>query len=154
MYKLIFETRLHFFYFCLEKFENQSSEDSFASYYVNAEVWSSDRLRRDKNIYANRYNDTSKRFRGFWHLMGQWKGSVIKLIYHSLILYVTLFMAINLFYRYVVYETFARYCDWDEYKSGDPHAIVNCNFEKGRQWFELFCVYCGRFEIFMIRTIE
>ena len=129
-----------------EKFENQSSsEDSFASYYVNAEVWSSDRLRGDKNIYRNRYNDTSKRFRGFWHLMGQWKGSVIKLIYHSLLLYITLFMTINLLYRFVLYEMFARWCDWKELQvNPTPKMEGYCTAEKGRQWFELFCVYCGR----------
>ena len=132
--------------FRTEQFENQSSsEDSFASYYVNAEVWSSDRLRGDKNIYRNRYNDTSKRFRGFWHLMGQWKGSVIKLIYHSLLLYITLFMTINLFYRFILYGMFARWCDWKELQVNPTNEMeVNCAAEKGRQWFELFCVYCGR----------
>ena len=40
----------YFLYLQKEKFENQSSEDSFATYYVNTEVWSSDRLRKDKNI--------------------------------------------------------------------------------------------------------
>ena len=133
--------------FRTEKFENtSSSEDSFASYYVNAEVWSSDRLRGSKNIYRNRYNDTSKRFRGFWHLMGQWKGSVIKLIYHSLLLYITLFMTINLFYRFILYEMLARKCDWNELQVNPTNetSAVNCTAEKGRQWFELFCVYCGR----------
>ena len=117
----------------IDKFENQSSEDSFATYYVNAEVWSSDRLRKEKNIYANRYNDTSERFRGFWHLMFQWKGSVLKLIYHDLLMYIFLYMTINLMYRLYIYEE-AKKCDKDSY----------CPEEIGRQWFELFCVYCGR----------
>ena len=116
-----------------ERFENHCSEDSFATYYVNTEVWSSDRLRKDKNIYANRYADTSKRFRGFWHLMFQWKGSVLKLIYHDLLMYITLFMSINLFYRFCVYE-WAKECEFQ------------CSWEIHRQWFEMFCVYCGRLE--------
>ena len=130
-YKYIFIP--YFLYLQTEKFENQSSEDSFATYYVNTEVWSSDRLRKDKNIYANRYNDTSKRFRGFWHLMFQWKGSVLKLIYHDLLMYIFLYVSINLTYRYYIYEG-AKACDH------------KCSFEITRQWFEMFCVYCGRCE--------
>ncbi len=34
----------------------------------------------ERNIYANRYRDTSKRFRGIWNLMAMWKGSVFKLV--------------------------------------------------------------------------
>ena len=88
----------------------QKFEDNYASYYVNTEVWSSDRLKKGRNIYANRYNDTSKRFCGFWHLMRSWKGSVIKLIYHDFLLYITIFMAINLVYRYVLYK-YSNFCD-------------------------------------------
>jgi hypothetical protein len=34
-----------------------------------------------KNIYANRYHETSKAGRGFWRLMLAWQGSVFKLIW-------------------------------------------------------------------------
>ena len=82
--------------------------------------------------------------------MGQWKGSVIKLIYHSLLLYITLFMAINLFYRFILYELYASKCDWKELElpeeERDPYMNMYCNAEKARQWFELFCVYCGRYD--------
>ena len=114
------------------KLENQSSEDSFATYYIDTEVWGSDRLRKDNNIYANRYNDTSRRFQGFWHLMYQWKGSVLKLIYHDLLMYIFLYMGINGIYRFYIYE-----------KSMECNR--QCDAEIVRQWFELFCVYCGRY---------
>ena len=117
----------------------QEFEDNYASYYVNTEVWSSDRLKKGRNIYANRYNDTSKRFRGFWHLMSQWKGSVIKLIYHDFFMYITIFMTINLVYRYVLYE-YSKLCD----NSIDSESW-NCKASIARQWFEYFCVYCGRY---------
>ncbi len=35
---------------------------------------------KEHNIYANRYRDTSKRFRGFGNLIALWKGSVVKLV--------------------------------------------------------------------------
>ncbi len=38
-----------------------------------------DTWEKNRNIYANRYRDTSKRFRGVWNLMMLWKGSVMKL---------------------------------------------------------------------------
>ena len=127
------------------KMIHQSSEDDYASYYVNAEDWSSDRLRKDRNIYANRYNDTSKRFRGFWHLMGQWRGSVIKLIYHELLMFIFLYMTLNMFYRYFLFEN-AKLCDLDL----DPDSWY-CSISVTRQWFEYFCVYCGRLvKIFII----
>ena len=85
--------------------------------------------------------------------MGQWKGSVIKLIYHSLFLYITLFMAINMFYRFILYDMFARHCNWKELEVNQTDEMVMyCNAEKGRQWFELFCVYCGRYEYSYIET--
>ena len=85
--------------------------------------------------------------------MGQWKGSVIKLIYHSLLLYITLFMAINMFYRFILYEMYARHCNWKELEANQTEEMVMyCNAEKGRQWFELFCVYCGRYEYSLIET--
>ena len=115
------------------KLEKTTSEDSFTRFYADAEVWSSNRLRKDKNIYANRYNDTSERFRGFWHLMFQWKGGVLKLIFHDLLMYIFLWMTINYIYRFYIYEK-ALECDHKE----------TCNYEIARQWFEMFCVYCGR----------
>ena len=74
-----------------------------------------------KNIYANQYNDTSKRFRGFWNLMLLWKGSVLKLIWHDLLVFLVCFSLLSLLYRYVLY-----------------HDPVH------REAFELLCVFCSR----------
>ena len=100
-------------------------------------VWSSNRLDKERNIYANRYDDTSKRFRGFWHLMLQWKGSVLKLIYHDLIVYVSLYMCISLVYRFYLVEV-AKTCTQSDHVSG------SCLSEIIREWFECFCIYCGK----------
>lgn len=90
---------------------------------------------KDKNIYANRYRDTSKRFRGFWHLMFQWRGNVLKLIFHDYLAFIIVYMTINSVYRFYLYER-AKECGKRE----------DCYAELGRQWFELFCVHCGRFK--------
>ncbi len=47
------------------------------SFSLSAEAM--DTWEKNRNIYANRYRDTSKRFRGVWNLMMLWKGSVMKL---------------------------------------------------------------------------
>ncbi len=52
-----------------------------------------------RNIYANRYNDTSKRFGGFFKLIMVWKGSVMKLIWHDLVMFIGIHTAISLIYR-------------------------------------------------------
>lgn len=81
---------------------------------------------KHKNIYANRYIDTSKRFRGFWHLMLKWKGSVFKLIWHDLLVFLAIYMSLMLMYRFVL----TQYDDVVIYK----------------EYFELVCVYCSRFK--------
>eukprot|EP00095_Tigriopus_kingsejongensis_P005076 maker-scaffold1482_size38982-snap-gene-0.9 protein:Tk05076 transcript:maker-scaffold1482_size38982-snap-gene-0.9-mRNA-1 annotation:"PREDICTED: bestrophin-1-like" len=74
------------------------------------------------NIYANRYKDTNKRFRGFWHLMAMWKGSVLKLIWHDMLVFLVLYSALSLTYRFWLFDN-----------------------PKHRQAFELVCVYASRF---------
>ena len=44
-----------------------------------------------KNVYKNQYHDTAMRFNGFFKLMCVWKGSVIKLIYHDLAMFLILY---------------------------------------------------------------
>ena len=111
--------------------KSASEISDYARYYINAEVWSSDRLQAGKNIYRNRYSDTSRRFRGFWQLMSQWKGSVLKLIWHDLMVFLFLYIVMNLVYRWILFEN-AKQC------------TDVCGYEIARQWFELICVYCGR----------
>ena len=74
-----------------------------------------------KNIYTNDYNDTSKRFQGFFELMLRWKGSVFKLIGHNLLLFIVVYVSISLTYRFVL--------------SQNPQA---------KEYFEILCIYCSR----------
>ena len=74
-----------------------------------------------KNIYTNGYNDTSKRFQGFFDLMFQWKGSVFKLIWHNLFLFIVIYIFISVTYRYVLVQ--------------NPEA---------KEIFEIICIYCSR----------
>ena len=74
-----------------------------------------------KNIYANRYQDTSRRFRGFWSLMRLWKGSVLKLVWHDLLVFLVAYAILSILYRLVFFH--------------DPVQ---------REYFELICVYASR----------
>ena len=73
------------------------------------------------NIYANRYHDTAMRFHGFFKLMCVWKGSVIKLIWHDLLMFLILYGSLSVIYRNVfIYH------------------------EPCGQYFELLCIYSSR----------
>ena len=80
--------------------------------------------RQKLNIYRNKYAHTSKRFRGFLSLMCQWKGAVLKLIWHDLLLFLFVFFGFDFFYIFVLTE----YSAWQEI----------------RQVYELICIYCSR----------
>ena len=101
--------------------ESELSDEIFTKYLVNTEVISKKRLRREQNIYANRYPDTSKCFVGFMKLFLKWKGSILRLIYRELLLYFILFALISLLYRYILFEN-----------------------DTTREYFEIMCVFCGR----------
>ncbi len=75
-----------------------------------------------KNIYCNLYKDTSRRMSGLWSILLLWKGSVFKLIWHDLLLFLVAYALLSLFYRTVLFH--------------HPAA---------RQSFEVFCVYAGNF---------
>lgn len=72
-------------------------------------------------IYANRYHDTTKRFASFFKLMRIWKGSVIKLIWHDLLAFVTIYATLSLLYRNVFLY----------------HEPLG-------QYFELVCIYASK----------
>ena len=78
-----------------------------------------------KNIYRNRYADTSLRFRGFFRLMFQWKGAVFKLIWHDLLLFLVLFFLLDFLYIFWLKK--------------DPSAV------KIKELYELACIYCSRY---------
>lgn len=81
--------------------------------------------KQKKNIYSNRYADTSKRFRGFGNLMLQWQGAVLKLIWHDLLLFLLAFFSLEIIYT--------------QWLKKDPNAA------KIKEYFELMCIYCGRY---------
>ena len=71
----------------------------------------------------HRYLKMNYRFRGFWHLFLVWRGSVAKLIWHDLLLFLLLFYCLNMVYTF-----------WF------------INDEVYRELFEIFCIYCSRFQ--------
>ena len=75
-----------------------------------------------KNIYQHKYQDTSIRMTGFFKLMGKWKGSVVRLIYHNFIIFVFVYFLLSFLYRFVF-----KY---------NPYQ---------KEMFELICIYAGRF---------
>ncbi len=72
----------------------------------------------NRNIYANCYKDTSHRFTGFLRLMRLWRGSVIKLLWHDLLLFLVFFISLTLLYRLILFhdpvhkERFELICIW------------------------------------------
>lgn len=85
-------------------------------------------LKKKQNIYSNRYADTSKRFRGFGNLMLQWKGSVMKLIWHDLLLFLAAYFILELIY--------------ENWLTKDPNAVWM------KEVYEICCIYSGRYAVF------
>ena len=78
------------------------------------------------NIYQNRYDHTSTRLQGFWHLVFVWQGSVFKLIWHNFLLFVVLYFMLAVIYRYGLQH--------------DPFS---------KEMFDLLCIYSNRFSNFI-----
>ncbi len=76
----------------------------------------------DKTIYSNIYPDTSRRFHGFGKIFSMWKGSVFKLIWHDLLVFLFVYGIISVIYRFVLFH-----------------------YPYHREMFELICVYMGQF---------
>ena len=89
-------------------------------YYQNTDI-SLKNHSSGKNIYANRYNDTSKRFKGFFELLFKWNGSVFKLIWHNLLIFMMVYTILAVFYRTI----------------RESNQVV-------KEYFELLCIYCSR----------
>jgi hypothetical protein len=77
--------------------------------------------RHDVNIYQNIYSDTSQPFRGLWHLMRKWKGSVFKLIWRDVVVFGMCYAVISVVYRTVLFH----------------HQTY-------KQLFEIVCIYASR----------
>ena len=74
------------------------------------------------NIYLNMYDDTNKAFIGTWNLLMRWKGSVYKLIWQDLLIFIVCYFIMALIYRVALIE-----------------------YPKQKQHFELMCIYAERF---------
>ena len=72
-------------------------------------------------IYSIRYDDTSNRCEGIFHLFNKWNASVLKLIWHNLLIFILLYTCLTLAYRFILVE-----------------------WEKGKEIFEIICIYCSR----------
>jgi hypothetical protein len=74
------------------------------------------------NIYANRYTDTSSPADcGFFKLMMVWKGSVFKLLWLDVVVYLVSYFALTLLYR-----------------------VVFLHVDQYREIFEAVCIYSSR----------
>ena len=53
------------------------------------------------NIYRNQYKDSMQKFSVVSRLFFIWKGSVCKLIWHDMLLFIVLYALLSIIYRYV-----------------------------------------------------
>ena len=74
------------------------------------------------NIYFNTYSPTQKAFEGTYRLLIRWKGSVYRLIWHDLLIFLICYFILGLLYRVVLVE-----------------------YPYHKQHFELMCIYAKRF---------
>ena len=55
-----------------------------------------------QNIYNNNYRETIRAFSGSWNTLVRWKGSVYKLIWHDLLLFLGGYFILALIYRTIL----------------------------------------------------
>ena len=98
-------------------------QDKQYTYYLEKLVTISNRQNMEaKNVYKNRYHDTTgKHIIGFFKLMCLWKGSVIKLLYHDLAMFLILYGCLSVMYRNVLIR-----------------------HEPAGEYFELLCIYSSK----------
>ena len=75
----------------------------------------------NNNIYQHKYEDTSRRMIGLFTLFSKWKGSVMKLLYHNLMIFLLLYYTLHFIYKYIFLFNPVQ-----------------------KESFELVCVYVGR----------
>ena len=75
-----------------------------------------------ENIYRNVYDGTTHRFSTLKLLFSQWKGSCLKLIWHDLVIFLTIYFLLSLLYRYILFP-----------------------YPSAKQFFELLCIYADDF---------
>ena len=76
-----------------------------------------------KGVFSNRYEDTERPGQGFFKMMMVWHGSVFKLIWLHLLVFIVAFSSLNLLYKHVFMHD-----------------------ETQREVFEVICIYCSRYK--------
>ena len=72
-------------------------------------------------IYKNVYEDTDSRIRSWINLFCVWKGSVIKLLWQDLLVFLIIYFSLSILYWQVLFYD-----------------------EASAQYFEMTCIYCER----------
>ena len=78
-------------------------------------------LGKDLDMYKNVYEDTDSRIQGWINLFWVWKGSVTKLMWQDLLVFLIVYFSISTFYWHVILYD-----------------------EESAQYFEMICIYCER----------
>ena len=91
---------------------------------IKMTIYQENHVRR--NIYQPRYAATPRRVSGIFSLMKQWSGSVINLVFHSMIIFSLLYFFLSCLYRTI---------------------FIHNAYQK--EMFELICVYADRFMSFI-----
>ena len=76
-----------------------------------------------KGVFSNRYEDTERPGQGFFKMMMVWHGSVFKLIWLHLLVFIVAFSSLNLLYKHIFMHD-----------------------ETQREVFEVICIYCSRYK--------
>ena len=74
------------------------------------------------NIYTNSYSDTSSHLFGIYRLFIRWGGSVYRLVWKEMVLFLVSYLFVSFIYK-----------------------VVLVNFPVHKQHFELMCIYAYRF---------
>ena len=75
----------------------------------------------ENNIYYNNYRETIRAFSGSWNVLIRWKGSVYKLIWHDLLMFIVMYFIFAILYRTVL-----------------------VHYPEHKQYFDLMCIYAER----------
>ena len=73
------------------------------------------------DIYKNVYGDTNSGIQGWIKLFWVWKGSVIKLLWQDLLLFLIMYFFLSILYWYVLLPD-----------------------DASAQYFEMICIFCQR----------
>ena len=85
-----------------------------------------DRLNNKENIYRNIYQGSISdfNFKFIWHIIHIWRGSVLKLCWFNLVIWILCYAFISIVYR---------------------NVLCHSDYKRSRAYFELIVIYCERF---------